>query len=161
LTAARSSGASFSLVLLWLLMGAFSRPASGKEMSESRFSGSLAGCGGVEATTSGSMAGGGRATGRGSLGRGNSEWTICAWCQRGGVLVGLVIRDGDARRHTSCRRWSTVSSTRGHSELSQVSYAVEVGVKMVLTRRWSRHERPPRVSARWTTCCRRWSIRRK
>jgi hypothetical protein len=41
-------------------------------MSVSRFSGSLTGCGGVEATTSGSMAEDGRGVGSGSLGIGNS-----------------------------------------------------------------------------------------
>lgn len=95
--AAGSSGASFSLVLLWLPSGALS--ASGKEMSMSRFSGSLAGCGGVEATTSGSMAEGGRGDGSGSLGRGNSVWTICARRQRAAALLHEV-RDWHARRDT-------------------------------------------------------------
>lgn len=92
--AARSSGASFSLLLLWLPSGAFS--ASGKEISTSVFSGSLAGCGGVEATTSGSMVEDGRGAGSGSLGRGNSVWTICARRQR---VLCFVIRDWHARRH--------------------------------------------------------------
>ena len=56
----------------------------------SRFSGSLTGCGGVEATTSGSMADGGRGDGSSSLGRGNSVWTICARRQRAATLLCFV-----------------------------------------------------------------------
>ena len=115
--AARSSGASFSLVLLWLPSGAFS--TSGKVMSVSRFSGSLTDCGGVEATTSGSMAEDGRGAGSGNLGIGNSVWTICARDQRAALFYTRLARK---ERHTSCSLWSMISSTRGHSALSQVSY---------------------------------------
>lgn len=63
----------------------------------SRFSGWLTGCGGVEETTSGSMAEGGRGDGGGSLGRGNSVWTIWARRQRAAALF-RVVRDWHAGR---------------------------------------------------------------